>query len=184
MIVTAGIYSSIVTEAATITEPVLLADAKLWAKVDNSDEDDVIEAMITAARQDIENYLGVKLVDSSVIAFVNVKDEEEEFFQFPSAIRGMIDESSLTVNYLTRGSDDELQAIDEGYFLDHGLSFGATGRYRLEYDIVVEAVPETLKEAIKMLVAYRYNNRGDQEKQQGIPEDVISKIHPYKQIWL
>lgn len=184
MIATSGIYNATVTESDTITEPVLLADAKAWMKVDVTDDDTLIEALITAARQDIENYCGIKLVDSSVVAFVSVKDSDEEYLQFPYAIRSMIDESSIDVNYLTKGEDDEPQTIDEDYYFEHGISFSGTGKYRIEYDVLVTAVPETLKEAIKMLVAYRYHNRGDQEPQLGIPEDIRTKIHKYKQIWL
>lgn len=184
MIATSGIYNATVTEAGSITEPVLLVDAKAWMKVDHDDENDLIELLITAARQDIENYCSIKLVDSSVVAFVSVKDSDEEYLQFPYAIRSMIDESSIDVNYLTKGEDDELQVLDEDYYFEHGISFSGTGKYRIEYDVLVTAVPESLKEAIKMLVAYRFNNRGDQEPQLGIPEDVRVKIHKYKQIWL
>jgi hypothetical protein len=186
MVQTAGIYNSIVTEAASITEPVTLQDAKDWMRVDHDDDDDLIDSMIVSARQDIEGYCQIKLVDASVIAWYNVKDSEEEYSQFPGAIRQMIDDGSLLINYLVKGEADELQVIDEDYYFDHSLSFASTGRFKVEYDIVAASIPETLKEAIKMLVAYRYQNRGDQDKglQQGIPEDVISKVYKYAQIWL
>jgi hypothetical protein len=183
MIATQGIYNSVVVER-TVTEPVTLTEAKDWAKIDFTDDDALITLMITAARQDIENYCGVKLVDSSVTAYLNVKCADDEFFQFPSAIRGMVDESSIVINRLTKGSDDVLQVLDTDYYLSNGLSLNGTGKYRIEYDIVAANIPETLKEAIKMLVAYRYDNRGDQKEQKAMPDDVESKIMKYQQIWL
>lgn len=179
---TAGIYKAVVTETGTAVEPVAVDDAKVWMRVDYADDDTLIESMITAAREDIENELEIKLVDASVVAYVNVKDSEDEYLQFPGALKDTI--SNLVVNLLTKGSDDEEQVLDTDYYFDNGLSFSGTGKYKIEYDVDASAIPETLKEAIKMLVAYRYNNRGDQEKQQGIPEDVMNKIYKYKQIWL
>lgn len=186
MVQTAGIYKSQVTESEEIEEPVLLPEAKEWMRVDHTDDDDLIDSMIVAARQDIEGFCEIKLVDSSVIAWYNVKDSEEEFSQFIGAIPEMIDPDSLEINYIVKGEDDELQTIDEDYYFDNSLSFGSTGKFKVEYDIATALIPESLKEAIKMLVAYRYQNRGDQDKslQQGLPGDIISKVYKYKQVWL
>ena len=50
-----AIQTQITSEPAT--EPVSLAEAKLYLRVDSSDEDDLITSMIVSARQMIENPL-------------------------------------------------------------------------------------------------------------------------------
>jgi hypothetical protein len=188
MIETAGVYYSSFTPAGTITEPVLPAEAKAFAKIGDTttEEDAELEEMLIGCREDIENYCDINLVDGSVVVYVNVKDENFEMIMFPEAIREMIDPNSMVVNFISKGNPDELQVIDEDYYFSDMLSFAATGKYRLNYDIVVQNVPATIKQAIKMLFAYRYENRGDQDKseQQGIPDDVKQKVARYQHLWL
>jgi uncharacterized phiE125 gp8 family phage protein len=46
-------------------EPVTLAEAKKWLKVDVSDDDDLISELITAARQAIEEEIGRQLITAT-----------------------------------------------------------------------------------------------------------------------
>ena len=55
-----AIQTQITSEPAT--EPVSLAEAKLYLRVDSSDEDDLITSMIVSARQMIENHLRSALI--------------------------------------------------------------------------------------------------------------------------
>jgi hypothetical protein len=172
-----------VTETGTPTEPVTVDGAKTHIKgLDGvTDFDEEIGRFITAARQDIENYLSLKLVPATVSLYLDTTKDTDEITVLPYSL--YLPPSFSTFNQINKGEDPEAMAIDIDYYLNGTLSFTTGGRYQLGYDVAT-TVPETLKEAIKMLVAYRFNNRGDQEKQQGIPEDVISKINSYKQIWL
>ena len=167
--------------AGSITEPVTLEDVKEWigGLEGSTDFDNLLGSMITPARQDIENYLDVKLVDGAVSLYVTSTEDTDEITSFPYALNVP---GTLTVTKITRGEDPEVMVLDDDYYLNGSLSFYDGGRYFLEYDISVEDVPETLKEAMKMLIAYRFANRGDQEKQHGIPEDVIEKIFRYKKM--
>ena len=177
-------YSNIrVTETGTPTEPIDIEDVKEWiGGLDGvTDFDNLINSMVTAARQDIENYLNVKLVASTVSLYLDTTSDEDEIVVLPHSL--YLPGSITTFNKIYRGEDPEAMAVDIDYYLNGTLSFTTGGRYQLGYSVST-ATPETLKEAMKMLIAYRFANRGDQEKQQGIPEDVISKIHPFKQIWL
>lgn len=171
-----------VTEAGSITEPVTVADVKEWigGLEGVSDFDNLLDSMITPAREDIENEIEAKLVDASVSLYVDSSHEDDQLTSFPYALNIP---ATLTVNKIIRGESPEEMTLDEDYYLNGSLAFANTGRYKLEYDLTGN-IPETLKEAIKMIVAYRFANRGDQEKQQGIPEDVMSKIYKYKQTWL
>lgn len=174
-----------ITESDTITEPVTLGEVKTWIRgLEGVTElDDLFTSMITAARQDIENWLNLKLVDSSVSFYVSTTKEDDEVYQFPYA-ENIGFTSNTAVNKIVKGEADELMTENENYYLNDVLTISSCGKYKIEYDINASNVSSTIKEAIKMLVAYRYSNSGDQDKQQGIPEDILSKIHPYKQIWL
>ncbi|MBO0661829.1 head-tail connector protein [Jiella sp. MQZ9-1] len=46
-------------------EPLTLADAKAWARIERDDEDDLIASLITAARQTIERETGLALLRRS-----------------------------------------------------------------------------------------------------------------------
>lgn len=48
--------SGLITSTAPGTEPVSLAEAKLWLRVDGEEEDALIGALITAARQHVEHF--------------------------------------------------------------------------------------------------------------------------------
>lgn len=63
----------IVTEAAE--EPITLAEAKNFIRVDHSDDDDLISALITAARQMCEEYTRRVLVTTTI---------DEVFDRFPN----------------------------------------------------------------------------------------------------
>jgi hypothetical protein len=171
-----------VTETGT-TEPVNVDDVKAWiGGLDGvNDFDGLLGSMITAAREDIQNYLNLKLVAATVSLYLDTTKCEDEITVLPYSLS--LPSSFTTFNQINKGEDPTAMAVDIDYYLNGTLSFTSSGRYQLVYDVAT-TVPETLKEAIKMLVAYRFGNRGDQDKQQGIPEDVVSKIHPYWQQWL
>lgn len=174
-----------ITETGTPTEPVTVDEVKAWISglEGSTDFDTMLEGMITSARQDIENYLNLKLVDSSISLYASATKEDEEIYLFPYAENiGFL--SNVVVNKIVKGEADELLVENDGYYLNDVLSFTACGKFKVDYNIDASNVSSTLKEAVKMLVAYRFANRGDNEKQMGIPEDVVSKIHPYKQTWL
>jgi hypothetical protein len=173
--------SNIQVSEGSVVEPVSLDEAKVWLQIDFTDHDLLLTSMITGAREDIENFLSLKLVASTVSLYLDTTKETDEITVLPYS--PYLPSSFSTFNQINKGEDPTAMAVDVDYYLNGTLSFTTGGRYQLGYSTATN-VPETLKEAIKMLVAYRFDNRGDQEKQQGIPEDVISKIHSYKQIWL
>lgn len=53
--------SSLTRTVDASSEPITLADAKLWCRVDNTAEDAVISAIISAARQQVESDTGRQL---------------------------------------------------------------------------------------------------------------------------
>lgn len=168
-----------VTEPVGPVEPVTLADAKAWANVDHADDDALITSMITGARQDIENATNLFLVPKVVVVFVE-STNENGIIRLPYGVASDVVvkevESDETLSDLATGEDYYTRANQ--YVLP-----ASTGTFQIGYTAGA-TVPAALIEAVKMLVAYRYNNRGDQDKQQGLPEDVKHKVEKYIQIWL
>jgi uncharacterized phiE125 gp8 family phage protein len=171
-----------ITETGTVTEPVSLTELKNFMKVDYTDEDTIITAMGISARQDIERLMQVKLVPSTVSMYMNTSKCDEELPVLPWAM-SLSQVTALTVNLVQDGEANELQVIDEDYYFNGSLKISSASRNLVQYT-VTPVVPQTIKEAIMMLVAYRYNNRGDQSEQKGVPEDIYSKISTFAQVWL
>jgi hypothetical protein len=174
-------YNISVSESSP-TEPVSLIEAKAWLQIDFSDHDDLLTDMLLSAREDIEAELNWKLVEASVVAYVDTtKDETINVLPYTFNLTH-VDSDSLVVSGLEDGETDETLTLDDDYYFNGSLKLGE-GSFKLEYDIV-PVVPNSIKEAIKMLVAYRYNNRGDQQAQNGFPADVEAKLNRYRMIWL
>lgn len=167
------------TEPAGPAEPVTLAEAKAWANIDYADDDALITAMITGARQDIENATNLFLVAKAVVLFVE-STSESGIIRLPYGVA-----SDVIVKRVESNETLTDQAVGEDYYTraNQYVLPASTGTYQIGYTAGA-SVPDSLKEAVKMLVAYRYNNRGDQDKQQGLPEDIQKKIEKYVQIWL
>jgi hypothetical protein len=89
----------------------------------------------------------------------------------------------VVVSLIQDGEADVTQTLNDDYYFNGSLKIANASTNKIAYTIT-PTVPQSIKEAIKMLVAYRYNNRGDQELQQGIPVDILSKVSKFRQIWL
>ena len=47
------------------SEPVTLAEVKLWGKIEHDDEDDVLDSLITSCRDELERYLKIAFVNQT-----------------------------------------------------------------------------------------------------------------------
>ena len=162
--------------------PVTLDEAKAWAVVDHDDHDILLTSMIEGATDDVENELGWALREMDVSFHMTNTKADEAIYDLPY-VRSLDSVSDLEVSLIEDGVADELQVLDTNYYLNGSLKIAAAQRSKVTYT-VTPVVPQAIKEAIMMLVAYRYNNRGDQEKQHGLPADIEHKINRYRKVWL
>lgn len=177
-----------VTTAAA-SEPVTLSEAKLWLKVDFSADDDLITALIQAAREMVENYTNRKLMPQTVT---------EKFNAFPSdnIILSAAPVSGVTsITYTDEdGTTQTLSSskyIVQDYALPAQISVAysetwpttrdeadsVTVVYTVGYDDA-DSVPQALKNAIKMTLAYMYENRTDKVRKLPTQAEYIS--WPYR----
>jgi hypothetical protein len=171
-------YNTIVTEG-TVTEPVSLQEVKDWLQIDFDDKDSLITSMITGARQSLEKYLNLHLVPKDVTLDVQSTGEIVilPYAYSPGTIEINQLDSADQTNTLTDGQDY--------YSRGNTLRIGA-GRYVISY-ATTPAVPEALKEAIKMEVAERFQNRGEYSKESsivGLSQSAIAKAQPYQMTWI
>ena len=59
-----GIFSKVLNTAAT-SEPIAQSEAKLFLKVDTSDDDALIGTIISSAREYVENFTGYQLLSAT-----------------------------------------------------------------------------------------------------------------------
>lgn len=166
-----------ITEPASPTEPVTLATVKAWANIDITDDDDLLADMIEGARQDIENETNLALVQKDVTLYMELTK-----FSTVTLPYGEVTDLTLAQRFELGNEQDLTNRVDYEMIGSKIKSLGE-GIYKATYK-AGGTVPKGLQQAIKMLVTYRYNNRGDQDKQRGIPEDITSKVAKYAVPWL
>jgi uncharacterized phiE125 gp8 family phage protein len=154
-------------------EPVTLSEAKTHARVDGSDEDSLITALIIAARQWVEQHIDTAIIDQTITAKRNGFPNSWRLYLPRTALR-----SVTSVDYLD--SDRASQTLSTDVYAED--TFAKPGSIYLKQDeswptdvadepnsvtVVYQAgiaanaseVPQPIKQAILLLVAHWYENR-------------------------
>lgn len=171
-------YSNIfITEGENITEPVDVADVKAWLRIDFSDDDTLLQKMIVGARETIEDYLHLALVEKTVEVDA-VCTSCTQWMHLPYAQKVVNDETFVVSD---NDNDDEVLTATEYHVRGGMWKVDYAGNYKIAYT-VDPVINEAIREAIKMEVAERYHNRGELDR--GLSEAAKAKVKPYRQIWL
>jgi uncharacterized phiE125 gp8 family phage protein len=181
---------------APAVEPVSLDEAKAFLRVETSDDDDVIAALIAGARLHVEAQTRRALVTQAWRLSADAWPADGRLPIVPAALR------SLTAARVY-DSDNVAHDVDTlAFVLDLGgsaLCFApwalpAPGRLTvgIEVDVVVgygdaaSDVPEPLRHAIRLLIAHWYENRGvmSEAATAVLPQNVAALIAPYRMLSL
>lgn len=161
---------SVITELTV--EPITVEELKLFARIDNSDEDTLLEGFIVATRQAAEQYLNRALLCRKIRLVY------DEWFcrtiELPSppliSIDGVytVDEDGVTTEY----SSDNYYIVTEHLPGQLVIKRSATmpinttrdtGGYRVEYFAgygeLATDVPQQIREALKLWATALYENR-------------------------
>jgi hypothetical protein len=165
-----------------VTEPMLLTYVKNFLKLDGiSADDDLVSALLTAARQRCEEYCNIKFIDTVI---------EQVYDEFP---KGRTLENCL---HLTIGNVSSVEFVK--YYVDlydkagricvtTGKSYPSSDtdrinnvvvRYTSGFGVNATDVPEAIKHAILLQVGYMYNNREDKVKSMSTLSEYL--LQPYK----
>ncbi len=173
-------------------EPVSLAEAKAWMRVETSDDDQLISALVTAARLVIEASARLLLVQQSWRLVC------DEWPSRKTLAIGLAPFRSLQAVRLRGLSDEEIIIAASTYVLDPSpraarISFLSQPEAPvrpvagIEIDVSVgfgdlaEDVPEPLRRAILMLALRWYERRGDEARDaMELPPDIAVLVAPFK----
>lgn len=176
---------------APADEPVTLADAKDWLKIDGTDEDRLVTALISSARLAVEAATGLFLLPQTW---------RLSFDDWPPSGRLVLPYAPLQSVQVFRviNANGNASAVPL-----NNLNIDPAGRqprialksappaknqdlHAYEIDVIfgygdANAVPETLKLAIKMLVAFWHENRGDEGASvaQKWPDAISALLTPF-----
>ena len=161
---------SLYTSTAPAIEPVSVDEAKVFCRIDTTEDDALIASLITAARQASEHYTGRSYITQTL---TYVLDTNSRFIPLPMPPFGAVS----TVKYLASGtwttktvstdyrSDKRGEAgvvtlLTNPSIDDRGLATVEIV-YTAGYGAAAASVPAALKEAIKHRVAAMYERRGE-----------------------
>ena len=175
----------LVRVAAPGAEPITLAEAKLYLRVDNTEEDTLIAGLISCAREDAEQYLRQSLITQSwKLAF---DDDVEDAISFP---QGPV--QSITSVTLFDKDDNATVFNASGYRLNaakNNVMFNTSCQasrieilYTAGYGTMASSVPAPIKQGILLHVAEMYDMRGDTNDT--LPEAAQKLYVPFREVRL
>ncbi|MBI1268372.1 MAG: hypothetical protein GC193_13175 [Cryomorphaceae bacterium] len=141
------------------SEPITVAEAKNYLKVDFGADDALIERCIVAARAYVERYIDATIVQATIDAtFSNIEFENELCVDLP---RGAVSEITSVTQYDDKGVGD---IIEEYYLLPSNRlripDYNATSSALVvRYQANMDAVPEPIISAMLMIIGDLYQTR-------------------------
>jgi uncharacterized phiE125 gp8 family phage protein len=153
-------YSVQVAETAPVVEPITLAEAKEYARIDGSAEDALITALIKMARIHSESFTGKSLVPKT-ITITSFSFPYQ--FQMPYGPLNAENNVTKVVTLDQNGTETNLNyQVNPGLY-PKMMILGGNQSYKFKtvYTAGFTTVPEDIKLAIKMLVNTLYERRED-----------------------
>jgi len=143
-----GLYNNVLSVSFSNegSEPVDSAEVKLWAKIENTEDDTIVSALITAARKVCEKFSGVGFISRTIT--MNIENCNGGFnlpygpvTVDPTAIDA--DGNTVTLTY-------QFGQIQEPF-----------GKMMVTYTAGHSTLPDDLKAALKAQITFMYDNRGE-----------------------
>lgn len=165
---------SLVLKTAPTVEPVTTAEAKTHMRITTSDDDTYIATLIIAARRHVEGYMNRALINQTWNYYLNCFPYDKSYIEIPIG-----NLSSVTSVKYINSADASTTWTATNYIVD---TYSTPGRIVLAYNkdwpsfvekpvnaVNIEfvsgygsaatAVPETIKQALLLLVEHWFDNR-------------------------
>lgn len=188
--------SSVLLTAPAV-EPLALAEAKAFLRVEHGDDDAVVAALIAGSRIHVESQTRRALITQSWRLSADGWPENGRLQVLPAPLQALTVARVFDFEGMAHDVDIQVFVLDKGASL---LAFApwalpAPGRVAagIELDVTVgygdaaADVPEALRQAIRLLVAHWYDNRGliaVGQQAAELPATVSALIAPYRMLSL
>lgn len=181
---------NLIETAPTAAEPVTLEEAKAHLRITHDADDDVINALIRAAREMCESDTGLALITRGyslfldawdkdtlalprpplvAVARINVYDAQGGAAEFPAASYA-VDAAARPGRIALAGAPPAPGRALSGIEIEFTAGFGPAP----------EDVPQGLREGIKRLVAHLYMSRGDEGREAVLHSGAAVLFRPHR----
>jgi uncharacterized phiE125 gp8 family phage protein len=176
-------------------EPVSLAEAKGWLRVEGSDEDSLIQALIIAARLMVESEIGLVLLAQNW-RIVGDSWPASETIPVPigrvlAVTGGRVFAANGTPQAIQAGDFEIIKGLERDAIRPNARPAPGRPRAGIEIDLrlgfgeFASQVPESLRLAMRQLIAFWYENRGDATiVERGLPAPVRALLKPFRRLRL
>jgi len=174
-------------------EPVALDEMRSFLRVDQTGEDEAIAALIAGARIHIEAQARRALITQSWRATLDGWPADGRLLLTPAPLQSLTAARVYDEDGSTRTADPQAFVLDRGgsslAFMPWALPAPGRSALGIELDFVAGYgdtaldVPEPLRQAIRLLVAHWYENRGLAaigHEFAMLPQTVAALIAPYR----
>ena len=178
--------------AGPAVEPVTLAEMRGYLRLDDTAEDDIVNALIRTARQSVEAASGRLLIAQSWrVALDRWPDDRAVSLPVSPLVAvdgirvfnagGLPAVVSPTLYQADAASDPARILIDPAAPAPGRMLQGIEIDVRVGYGAAADTVPAPLRHAIRFLVARWFENRGDgPDPESPLPSDVLALIAPFR----
>lgn len=160
---------SLIVITAPATEPVTLAEARLHLKVDSTDDDTLISALITAARQQAEHRTGRALITQTLEKVLDAFPSDIELPMPPAIaitsvkyINTSGTEQTLDTDQYSLDKDSEPGWLTPAYGVAWPATYSVPNAVRVRYTAgygAAAAVPQSIKSWMLMAIGTMYDHR-------------------------
>jgi uncharacterized phiE125 gp8 family phage protein len=174
-------------------EPLTLAEAKAWLRVEHDDDDAVIAPLIAGARSLVERETSRALITQTWRVVRDTWPASGRLDVLPAPLRQVLAARVYDAAGVAQTIDADMFTLATGGapgvlgFSPGSLSQPGRALAGIEIDIEVgygadgSAVPEPLRQAIRLLVAHSYENRGAETTNSArMPTMAAALIAPYR----
>lgn len=174
-------------------EPLSLAEAKAWLRVDHADEDDLIAGLVVSARAMVETFTRCVLIEQTWRVTLDDWPPDRVVRLAPGPFRSLVAARVIAADETAQPVAPSHYALDASPHAARLRILGDAPRpgrliagveidFMAGYGPSASDVPAPLRQAIRLLVARLYERRGDSDVETGaaFPADLAALLAPWR----
>jgi len=177
---------SLTRVTAPAIEPITLDEAKLYLRIDNTDNDTLVNDLIVAARMIAESWLKVSLISQ---AWKLAYD-----YGIPNSVWLPMGPVNAITSVVVINRDGSTQAADSGsYYLNAAqnalvldsvqIGFQIQITYAAGYGDDATTIPKPIKQGMLAHIAALYDSRGE-AGEMDLPQQTVALYTPFREVRL